>query len=169
VTLDEERGPAGIRASRRSSTTRRSSNGKRTGGRRPTVREAAFAAHAAGVNVLPPKENGSKAPDAATWTKRQKAMVTEEELEAWYSGDRTGVGVLCGQISDGLELFEFEGRAKSLAKPCQEAAQKLGLGEIWLRVRDGYREITPTGGLHFFYRSLIQRTRSWRAPPATSH
>jgi len=152
MIADEERGPAADGASSRSSTTKRSGNGKATGEQLVTVRDAAFAAHKAGVSVLPPKENGSKAPDAATWTERQRVKTTEEELEGWYSGARTGVGVVCGQISGGLELFEFEGRAKQLAKPFQEAAQALGLGEVWQRVRDGYREVSPTGGVHFFYR-----------------
>ena len=75
----------------------------------PYIREAALTAHALGLCVLPPREDGSKGPIApgGTWKGFQHHRPTEAELAGWY-GSRTGVGLVCGSISGNLELFEFD-------------------------------------------------------------
>ena len=39
---------------------------------------------------------------------RNQQAETEEQLEGWYSSDRSGIGVVTGAVSGNLEMFEFE-------------------------------------------------------------
>jgi archaellum biogenesis ATPase FlaH len=65
---------------------------------------------------------------------------------------------VCGSIShdddgNGLEMFEFEGRAveDGTFKAFTKAAKREGLGELIEEIRQGYEERSPSGGLHWFY------------------
>ncbi len=118
------------------------------------IQTAALEALAAGLNVLPPREDGSKAPDAPEWASRQHRLTTEAEIMAMYANGRTGLGVVTGAVSGGLELFEFEGRAVAagLGRAFVEAAAATGLGPLVDRIHSGYSEHSPGGGLHWLYR-----------------
>ena len=113
------------------------------------VREAALCAHRAGLCVLPPKEDGSKAPDTSEWTTRQTIRTTEAEVLDFYANGRTGLGVITGTVSGGLELLDFDEHEVFAA--FRERAIECGLGELWQRIADGYLEETPNGA-HVFYR-----------------
>src|SRR5438552_6622246 len=114
---------------------------------------AALRAAAVGLSVVPPRENGSKAPEGY-WKGFQSRCATADEIEAWYATGRDGVGVVTGAISGGLELFEFEGPAveAGIWDAFEESATRLGLGGLLGRVRDGYCEDTPSGGIHLFWK-----------------
>ena len=117
-----------------------------------TVAEAARAAHAAGLAVMPPRQDGSKRPDGQ-WKDYQTERPTLEQIERWYgSGTRTGLGLLCGAVSGGLEMLEFEGRAADLVDEFCDKAEAAGIGDALLSILDGYLEHTPAGGLHLLYR-----------------
>lgn len=120
-----------------------------------TVLDEALAAHHAGLSVQPPKEDGTKAPDAAEWVSRQTIRATEDEVRRWYANGRTGLGVITGAVSGGLEMFEFEGRAidAGLGEAFIDAAEASGLGELVSRIAEGYTERTPSGGLHWLFRT----------------
>ena len=76
--------------------------------------DIARAAHAAGICVIPPKQDGSKAPDAASWTEYQRRLPTDAELTRWYADPRrAGIGYVCGRISGGLELLDFDDHASA--------------------------------------------------------
>lgn len=119
------------------------------------VRDAAFRWHAAGYCVLPVKADGTKRPDLRGWTQYQTEQPTAEQISGWYDGTgRTGLGVVCGAISGGMEMFELEGRtvddgARERLIPALTAA---GVIDVWRRLSNGYAEWTPTGGLHLLYR-----------------
>lgn len=115
---------------------------------------AARIAQAAGLCVLPPADDGTKRPDVLSWIEYQSRRSTVPEVERWYAGGRTGVGVVCGAVSGGLEMLEFEGRAVAdgLPERYREIAEAAGLGELLTRVLDGYTERTPSGGYHLLYR-----------------
>ena len=119
-----------------------------------TPLDAALAAHGAGLCVLPPREDGSKAPDSRSWTKYQLGRSTEAEIRAWYANGRTGLGVVCGNVSGGLEMLELEGRAVAdgIDRQFRELAESAGLGDALTRILAGYSELTPSGGYHLFYR-----------------
>ena len=66
-------------------------------------------AYRANICVLPPAEDGSKRPDVASWASFQDVRPSREQMLVWYGDDqRTGVGLLCGEVSSGLECFEFD-------------------------------------------------------------
>jgi putative DNA primase/helicase len=123
----------------------------------PAVREAALAAHAAGLCVVPPREDGSKAP-IGTWKRNTSTRPTTQELDAWY-GPHTGIGLICGAVSGGLEMLEFEGRAvaEGRSQMFLELARDTGLADLVERIRAGYQERTPSGGIHLLYRVPTSR------------
>jgi RecA-superfamily ATPases implicated in signal transduction len=129
----------------------------------------ALAAHAAGLCVLPPTEDGSKAPFGDKWKKFQTTRSTEAEVQAWYANGRTGLGIVCGKVSGGLEMFEFEGRAvdAGMADAFVDAADACGLGDLVGRIAEGYTEATPSGGLHWLFLTESPVTTKLARRPAT--
>lgn len=115
---------------------------------------AALAARAAGLSVIPIKPDGSKEPLVKKWAPYQAAPADEEQLHRWFGGAPVGLAVVAGQVSGGLEMIEFEGRAvaEGLHREYRDLAEKLGLGELLTRVLRGMTVTSPTGGLHVPYR-----------------
>jgi hypothetical protein len=144
-----------------------------------TPRDVALQALALDICAWPPKQDGSKQPEAEfltrerlvelfgeqyvrehlqphekgkhTWLHRQHERPTVARLEQLYSSGRTGVGFVCGAISSGLELFEFDDLGTY--KRFKEAAAAVGLGDLVERIRDGYESETPGNGIHWLTRS----------------
>jgi replicative DNA helicase len=118
-----------------------------------TILDVARQAAAAGLSVVPPRQDGTKRPDG-TWANYQTAPPTPAELDGWYAGgQRTGIGLVCGAVSGHLEMLEFEGRAQPLWKPFVQACAAAGLDDVLDRIVAGYAEKTPSGGAHLIYRS----------------
>ena len=119
----------------------------------PSVRDAALAALDAGLSVVPPREDGTKAPQGL-WNRYQGKLPSEDQVRAWYANGRTGLGVVCGAVSGGLEFLEFEGRAVAvgLDQRFWDLCEAAGLKDLLDRVRNGYSERTPSGGIHLAYR-----------------
>ena len=103
----------------------------------------------AGISVLPPRQDGSKRPLSA-WKHHQEHPADEETIRDWYANGRTGVGVVPGAVSGGLELFEFD--EPTIAHAFITAADRAGLGDLVERIIGGYCERTPGGGVHWFWR-----------------
>jgi hypothetical protein len=114
------------------------------------IREAAHNAHRAGLAVVPPREDGTKTPLPTTWKEYQRRRPTADELRAWYAEGRGGVGLVMGAVSGGLETIEFDDRPTY--ERYIEIAQGTGLGDVVSRIRAGYEEQTPGGGVHWPYR-----------------
>jgi putative DNA primase/helicase len=106
-----------------------------------------------GLNVWPPAQDGSKRPDRRSWSELQGRRITEKELVAVYRDPtRTGVGVVCGPISGGVALFEFDDHASAL--PAFETLiEDNGLAPLWQRTKAGYWERSPGGGLRTLIRT----------------
>jgi len=115
----------------------------------------ALEATRSGLRVLPPREDGSKAPDAGEWKQCMTTRATEAEVRDFYANGRTGLGIVCGAVSGGLEMFEFEGRAidAGVADAFIDAADACGLRPLVDRIALGYTEATPSGGLHWLFRT----------------
>lgn len=110
--------------------------------------------HNAGISVVPVAGDGSKRP-AIAWKEFQSRRPTTDELLAWFSDSNVqGLGVITGEVSGNLELLEWEGRAvsKDLHLEAKKLIEAAGLGDLWLRLVNGYMEITPSKGIHFLYR-----------------
>lgn len=115
-----------------------------------TLLDAALDWHRAGAAVIPAQ--AGKRP-AVPWQEFQRTRPTEEQIRAWFAGSTfDGFGVITGAVSGNLEMFEFEGRARHLVDDLTEAMIDNGFAGLWERVLTGYREETPTRGLHLYYR-----------------
>ena len=116
--------------------------------------DAALALHAAGCCVVPVRPDGTKAP-ASVWKRYQQRRPTGDQVRDWFTrGDYDGLGVICGAVSGGLELLEFEGRAMREGYWARFRAALIdhGLADLGDRIANGYAEATPSGGLHILYR-----------------
>lgn len=110
----------------------------------------ALAAHAAGLCVLPPREDGTKAPDTDSWKARQAVLSTRQEIDDWYAaGRRSGIGYVTGAVSGNLELFDFDDRDSY--ETFIALARAAGYGDLVERIETGYLETSPAG-MHWFYR-----------------
>ena len=117
-----------------------------------TVMEAALAFHAAGCCPVPARTDGTKAP-VGNWKEFQSRRPEHAELTGWFgSPNASGIGVVCGAISGGLELLEWEARAMHLLPDALAVMAEAGLGDLWNRIIGGYVEFSPTGGIHVLYR-----------------
>jgi hypothetical protein len=116
--------------------------------------DAALAFHKAGCSVVPARPDGTKAP-SGNWKQFTRVRATDTAIRAWFSdGTYDGFGIVCGAVSGNLEMLELEGRAvtEDMLTKLSEVAEATGLGDLWRRVMDGYREASPTWGIHFLYR-----------------
>lgn len=115
---------------------------------------AALTWAAAGYCVVPTHDDGGKRP-FGPWKKYQTAAPSEDELRAWLAGGHySGIGVLTGTVSGGVEMLEVEGRAvrTGAIDRLNEVAEATGLWPLWARVMRGCIEQSPNGGLHLFVR-----------------
>jgi hypothetical protein len=125
------------------------------------IRDVALSALEAGIAVVPPRQNGTKAPITEKingedrWEHWQEIPPTREQVETWYADPkRTGIGFVGGEVSGGLELFEFEGRAADAGIPERfvDLAEQRGLADLVNLLFTGYLEKSPSGGIHILYR-----------------
>lgn len=99
----------------------------------------------AGFSVIPIAGDGSKRP-AIEWKEFQGRQASQPEILRWYTGSNYGVGIVCGAVSGGLEVLDFDSAAvweayqQALADNMRDKALSLP------RVR------TPSGGVHVYYR-----------------
>lgn len=121
--------------------------------------EGALAWHDAGMCVIPAMADGSKRP-FGYWKDYQDKRPDRNQVDKWYKTSRdSGVGLICGTVSGGLEMLEIEAvrmDSESLRK-VDVAMEDHGLADLWemLTVSDhGYLESTPSGGIHLLYRII---------------
>jgi hypothetical protein len=127
------------------------------------VRRWALAAHQAQLCVVPPKEDGSKAP-IGEWKEYQANRPNESVLNRWYSHGGTGMGIVCGAVSGNLEVLDFDDRRTYGA--FKELAKVSGLGQLVERIESGYLEESPSTGIHWPYRceDIGRNTKLARRP-----
>lgn len=133
-----------------------------------TLLPFATAAHRAGLSIVPVTTDGSKRPALPTWTPYKDQAATVDQLAEWF-GPHQALGVVCGTISGHLEMFEFEGRAvdEGLPKALVTALTDHGYGPLWDRLKTGWVEQTPGGGVHYYYRvegEALPNTKLARRP-----
>ncbi len=118
------------------------------------VLAAAIQAANQGLSVIPVRP-GTKQP-AVPWKQYQRIPATIDQiLQWWRENPGYGLGVITGKVSGNLEMLELEGRAteQHLDDDIFNLAEASGLSELVSRIFwGGWTEISPSGGLHFFYR-----------------
>jgi|GEM_PF-770025 len=106
---------------------------------------------AAGFSVLP--VNDDKRPNLRTWKEYQSRIPNAEELESWFlNSDSFGVAVVCGRVSEHLEVIDLDAKndtSGTLNKAAEAAIRELAPG-LWERL---VIEKSRSGGLHLYFRS----------------
>ena len=110
----------------------------------------AIGLHDAGISVVPVATDGSKRP-AIAWKPYTREPATRAQLATWFAGD-AGIGIITGAVSGNLEMLELEGRAAHHLPELAELAEATGLADLWKRISTGWLELSPSGGIHWFYR-----------------
>ena len=109
-----------------------------------------------GALPLPVAPDGTKRPAVKAWKQFQNPAnrPTPEELGRLWRADSDGIGILCGAASGGIEMLELEGAAvkEGLPPQLQATFTEHGQGALWQELMSGYMEITPSGGIHWYYR-----------------
>jgi hypothetical protein len=109
-----------------------------------TILDAARAAYAAGLCLLPTRDDGSKAPDVGSWAPFVSTRATVEEMRAWDFAARSGFGVIAGVVSQSRECWDFD--TDDVYRAFTNAASACGLGDVIDRLVAGYLDETPGGG-----------------------
>jgi len=109
----------------------------------PSVLKQALVYLREGLSIIPIRP-GTKAP-RISWEEFQKRWPTEEEIHRWFSEDGVGVGVVCGEISNGLVVLDFDGLDYAeVAVEFEENFQEIAYGTR--------RVATGSGKLHLWLR-----------------
>lgn len=119
------------------------------------LNEIAHAWRAAGFCTIPIRGDGTKSPALPDWKIYQERLPNDTEMTNWFGrSERQGFGIVCGQVSGGLEMFEFEGAALREGHRDRFLALLADNGQLplWTHIQNGYAELTPSGGLHYLYR-----------------
>ena len=102
---------------------------------------------AAGISVIPVKSDGTKQP-AVSWKVFQQRLPTDEERAKFFANGHQ-LGIVCGAVSGNFNLQDFD--KPGLCDLFEQAAADNGLrGLVQKLVRIG----TPSGGDHFYFRSV---------------
>jgi hypothetical protein len=101
---------------------------------------------AAGISILPIRPDGTKAP-TVKWEGYQGRRATDREVQRWFPSMCSGIGIIGGRISGGLEVLDFDDG--TLFEPWGNLVNDLypGLTAMLPTV------YTPTGGYHVYYRA----------------
>jgi hypothetical protein len=101
------------------------------------------------LSVIPICADGSKKA-AVPWAEYQKRRATEQELQKWFGGDHEiGLAIICGDVSDNLEVLDFD-KPGIFDEFCDLAtAIDPSLGDVLPTLP---HTGTPSGGDQLFYR-----------------
>ncbi|MBA3885693.1 MAG: AAA family ATPase [Acidobacteria bacterium] len=97
--------------------------------------------------MLPTKTDGSKSPSVGTWTEYKTTRPTPDQNRRWGWEYRDGYGVVAGAVSGGRECWDFDDR--DVFDAFVAAADGCGLGDGVRRIRAGYEDRTPRGGVRW--------------------
>lgn len=117
------------------------------------IRDAAKKLYRTGMSVIKVRGDGTKRP-YGRWEDAQHNRATGVQLSRSFpEGEHRaeyGVGVVCGAVSGGLLMIEFEGAAvrEGWVERADLAMQAAGLGAAWEKVMGGWAEYSPSGGIH---------------------
>lgn len=109
----------------------------------------------AGLSVLPIRADGSKAPAIASWHDLQTRLASDKELFGWFINTSHGVAIIAGQISQGLEIFDFDNPPELTSYDPQKTIAEWR--ELVEETAPGLlgklpHISTPRGGLHLYFR-----------------
>ncbi len=109
---------------------------------------SALAYSDAGFSVIPLLLNGSKHA-AVSWKEYQQHKPARQQLDSWFARDAAGIGIICGAVSGGLEVLDFD--CPDTYVEFMRPASLLAAGLTQL-ISSTWRVMTPSGGAHLYYR-----------------
>ena len=114
-----------------------------------------------GLSTIPIRADGTKAPACKQWKRFQSRIPTDEETQELFAGRRLGTAIICGEVSGGLEVLDFD--KPGLFEPFVELVEQSRSGLI-ARLPQIQ---TPRGGMHVYYRcSTIEGNQKLAEEPA---
>jgi Bifunctional DNA primase/polymerase, N-terminal len=75
----------------------------------PAVLRAALFYLGRGLSVIPVRADGTKRPALPSWARFQTERATAAEVTAWFQDGRVGIAIICGRVSGGLVVLDFDG------------------------------------------------------------
>lgn len=114
-----------------------------------TVLDVALELATQGLSVIPVASDKTKRP-AVAWKQYQAKPATEEQIRAWFTNTPHQLGVITGEVSRNLLMFEIEGAHKHLLTELHKNAVTSGHQDLWARLNTGWVEQSPSSGLHWF-------------------
>ncbi len=63
---------------------------------------------AAGLTPIPVRTDGTKRPAVASWAPYQERTPSAEEVAGFFGGAPRGIATVCGRVSGGLEVIDFD-------------------------------------------------------------
>ena len=112
-----------------------------------TVIDTVRVAYAAGLCLLPTREDGSKAPAVPSWKTYQQTRPTRDTMTTFDFAHCSGFGMIAGPVSGHREAWDID--CPDTATAFVAAAEACGLGEVLARIRAGYEDVTPGGGVRW--------------------
>lgn len=117
--------------------------------------QVALTALEAGMSVLPIRADGTKQPALARWKPYQRVRPTEALVREWFRHPQTGLALVTGAVSGGLEALDFD-TPEVFETWLQGVQSDAALRDLYEHVSWGYLESTPNGGRHLLYRCSSQ-------------
>lgn len=117
-----------------------------------SIRKRALAWIDAGLSVVPIKPDGTKGP-SVPWREYQDRRMTPDEVDLHFVSG-VGIAVLCGEISGGLEVLDFDlPKSGTWKGQCffDDWVEALNI-DLYDLVRQMPKVRTPGGGVHLYYR-----------------
>ena len=108
----------------------------------------------AGLSVLPVDTNTKK--PFVKWQDYQKEKMTPDQAFSLFN-DKTGIAIICGQASGGLECIDFDNHFKNASEVMRNFMMIVEVEEV-IKKYDLPIEKTPSGGFHLFFRTKAPGT-----------
>lgn len=118
---------------------------KPTAYKSPTLAEIAKEYIEHGIGVIPLALDGTKKP-ILDWEMYKSVLPTIDPATAWFRQQR-GMGVICGAVSRGLEVFDFDREADRIFPLWHRLVESIA---VRLPIVE-----TPGGGYHAYYRCEV--------------
>jgi hypothetical protein len=117
-----------------------------------TTEDAALAFSAAGLSVIPVKQDKSPA-ELTSWTEFKSSRASEETIRKWYASGPPGVGIICGAISGNIECLDIDEKYNLDSIPLLDQLSLLVDAQVSGLLARLVHETSVNGGHHFIYRS----------------
>jgi hypothetical protein len=134
------------------------------------IRDSALIWREAFASVIWVRADGTKVPGVA-WKPYRETWAEPDQLEAWFPpGTPRGVGILTGTVAR-IEMLECEAEAvrRGFIERIRDLLVERGRADIWELLAGTYVEVSPSGGIHWYYRvdGTVKPNTKLASRPAT--